>query len=194
MADKNSQHHHQAANQNKKPAKKQMSWHSDDSDTDEHYISKSQAKRDVEALQDLGAKLVELSRNSLEKFELDQRLKDEILVAQSIRSHSAKRRQMQLIGKIMRNVDAEKIQNQYDRYQNQLNETNAKFHQLEHWRDRLLQEGDQATNELVEKYPAFDRSRLRQLLRNAKKESDANKPPKSARQIFQYLKEIIEGQ
>ena len=159
---------------------------------DEHYISKSQAKRDVEALQKLGEKLVLLSSNVLEKFTLDERLKDEILFAQSIRSHSARRRQLQLIGKLMRHADYNSIQQQYDRYQNQLGETNARFHTLEHWRDRILAEGDPAINELLTEQPALDRSRLRQLLRNARKEAENNKPPKSSRQLFKYLKEIMD--
>ena len=187
MAEKNSPHHFQA-----QPASIHDTGGSEhDVDSDEHYISKSQAKRDVEALQKLGEKLVQLSRSTLEKFDLDDRLRDEILFAQTIKSHSANRRQMQLIGKLMRHADSESITKQYERYQNQLSEHNAAFHALEHWRDRILSEGDSAINELVAKYPDFERSRLRQLSRNAKKEAEKNKPPKSARQIFQYLKEMI---
>lgn len=179
MADNKSPHHFQSENE---------------VNNDEHYISKSQAKRDVEALQKLGVKLVKLSKSSLDKFELDERLKDEILFAQSIRSHSALRRQMQLIGKLMRHVDAEAIVKQYERYQNQINTQNDQFHQLEQWRDRLLSEGDSAINELMASHPQFERSRLRQLLRNAKKETELNKAPKSARQLFQYLKTVISDQ
>lgn len=176
MAENNSQHHSQSEI---------------GADNDEHYISKSQAKRNVEALQNLGSKLVKLSKNSLDKFELDERLKDEILFAQTIRSHSAHRRQMQLIGKLMRHVDADDILRQYERYQNQIKDSNARFHDLENWRDRLLSEGDPAINELLHEYPDFDRTRLRQLFRNAQKEFASNKPPKSARQLFQYLKEVM---
>ncbi len=163
----------------------------DGMENDEHYISKSQAKRNVEAMQKLGEKLVKLSRHELEKFDLEERLKDAILFAQTVRSHSAHRRQMQLIGKLMRQTDAESIQTQYERYHNQLNEHTAQFHQLESWRDRLIREGDPIINELLLKYPLLDRSRLRQLLRNINKETEQNKPPKSARQLFKYLKEVI---
>jgi len=187
MAEKYSKHHSQAKNRNKSQAKKQAEAGADD----EHYISKSQAKRDVEALQKLGGKLIKLSKNTLDKFDLDERLLDAILMAQSIHSNSAGRRQLQLIGKIMRHVDSEAIQLKLERYQNQAVEANAWFHKIEMWRDRLLAEGDSAVNQLLKSYPDIERARLRQLLRNAKKESENNKPPKSARQIFQYLKEII---
>ena len=158
-------------------------------DEDEHYISKSQAKRDVEAMQKLGEKLVKLSPNEVDKFDLEERLKDAILFAQTIRSHSAHRRQMQLIGKLMRQTDAENIEAQFERYHNQLTEQTAQFHQIESWRDRLIQEGDSAINEVLSDYPQLERSRLRQLTRNIHKETEQNKPPKSARQLFKYLKE-----
>jgi ribosome-associated protein len=160
-------------------------------EADEHYISKSQAKRDVEALQKLGLKLLALSKNTLEKFDLDEKLLDAILLAQAIKSHSGHRRQVHLIGKLMRHTDADAIRLQLERYQHPIEEANAHFHKLEKWRDRLLAEGDSAIHELLTEYPDLERSRLRQLLRNAKKEAEQNKPPKSARQLFKYLKEVI---
>lgn len=160
-------------------------------EADEHYISKTQAKREVEALQKLGVKLVELSKSSLESLELDEQLFDAVLLAQNIHSHSGHRRQIQLIGKIMRHVDADAIRSKLERFHAPAVEANDHFHKLENWRDKLLAEGDSAINELISEHPEFERSRLRQLIRNAKKEAEKNKPPKSARQIFQYLKEMI---
>jgi len=165
---------------------------SDDlAETDEHYISKSQAKRDVEELQKLGLKLLKLSKNTLEKFNLDEKLLDALLLAQTIHSNSGHRRQIQLIGKLMRHADADAIRLQLKNYQHPIEQTNEHFHTLEKWRDRLLTEGDSVINALVTQYPTLERSRLRQLVRNAKKETEQKKPPKSARMIFQYLKETI---
>ncbi|MCK5662726.1 MAG: DUF615 domain-containing protein, partial [Thiotrichaceae bacterium] len=123
-----------------------------------------------------------------------EKLMDALLLAQNIHSNSAKRRQAQLIGRLMRESDAEKIRSKYERYQNQAVEANAHFHKLENYRDQLLSQGDQAINHLLSQHPDLDRSRLRQLVRNSKKEAELNKPPKSARQIFQYLKEMIPEQ
>ncbi len=160
-------------------------------ETDKHYISKSQAKRDVEALQKLGVELLKLSKNSLQTFDLDEKLLDALFLAQTIHSHSGHRRQIQLIGKLMRQVDADSIRLKLEQFHRPTVEANAHFHKLEKWRDRLLSEGDSAVNELVSVYPEFERSRLRQLSRNAKKEAEKNKPPKSGRQLFQYIKDII---
>ena len=189
MAEKNSKH---PAAKSSAP-KRRVPWQKNqaEADNDEHYISKSQAKRDVEELQKLGGRLIKLSKATLEQFDLDEKLLDAILLAQSIHSNSAGRRQLQLIGKIMRQVDSDAIRLQYERYQNQAKEANAHFHSLELWRDRILTEGDSGINELLNEHPGLERSRLRQLLRNAKKESEKNKPPKSARLLFQYLKEMI---
>ncbi|MCU7836246.1 MAG: DUF615 domain-containing protein [gamma proteobacterium symbiont of Taylorina sp.] len=176
----------------KKNFKRQSTFQSKNEIEDEHYISKSQAKRDVEELQKLGEKLVKLSRAILESFKLEEKLMDALLLAQNIHSNSAKRRQRQLIGKLMRQADYDKIRTQLERYQNQAVEANAYFHKLENYRDQLLAQGDKAVNHLLNDYPQLDRSRLRQLLRNAKKETEQNKPPKSTRQIFQYLKNNIQ--
>lgn len=180
MATKNSSH---------KPWKK--SGQQALADTDEHYISKSQAKRNVEALQKLGVTLLKLSKSTLEKLELDEKLLDALLLAQNINSNSGHRRQVQLIGKLMRHTDAETLRKKLSYYHHPIEEANAHFHKLEKWRDQLLKEGDSAINELLNDYPNMDRKHLRQLLRNAKKEAEHKKSPKSARLLFKYLKETI---
>lgn len=162
-----------------------------DDKEEQHYISKSQLKREVEALQDLGVRLTKLSADTLKKFAMDEDLLNALLFAQTITSNGARRRQMQYIGKLMRKVDAEKLHRQYDQYQHSRSELNAKFHQLEILRDRLISEGDIAINDLLEEQPQFERLRLRQLVRNAAKEKEKNQPPKSARQLFHYLKDVM---
>ncbi len=160
-------------------------------DEDEHYISKSQLKREVEALQELGVKLTLLSADRLKKFAMDENLRDALLFAQTIKSNGAKRRQMQYIGKLMRGVDAEPLLTQYNQLLHTQSEQKAKFHRLEVWRDRLIAEGDAAINALLEQQPQLERNRLRQLVRHAVKEKGNNQPAKSARQLFQYLKDSI---
>ena len=66
------------------------------------------------------------------------------------------------------------------------------MHHIEKWRDDLLAEGDSALERLLTEYPTADRQFLRQLIRNAKKELQANKPPKSARSLFKYLRDLLE--
>ena len=68
-----------------------------------------------------------------------------------------------------------------------------RFHALEQWRDRLLAEGDEAVSAFLLEYPDAEAQPLRQLLRNARREQDAGKPPATARKLFRYLREVTGG-
>jgi ribosome-associated protein len=155
-------------------------------------ISKSQRKRDMHNLQDLGQQLVDLPKDQFDKISLEESLRDAIVDARHIRQHGAKKRQLQYIGKIMRNIDAGPIKEQLDTIQGHSIQATQMLHNIERWRDRLLEQGDQALEELVIKFPQTDRQYMRQILRNAQKEKLTNKPPKSARILFSYLRELLD--
>ncbi|ASY75613.1 ribosome biogenesis factor YjgA [Pectobacterium sp. S5] len=163
----------------------------DDEDDEIIWVSKSEIKRDAEALKDLGAELVELGKNALEKIPLDDDLRAAVELAQRIKKEG-RRRQLQLIGKMLRARDPEPIQTALDKLNNRHNQQVALFHKLEQLRDRLIEEGDDVVPDILALYPHADRQQLRSLVRNAQKEKATNKPPKSARQIFQYLRELAE--
>ena len=156
------------------------------------WVSKSEIKRDAEELKRLGAELVDLGKNSLDKIPLDERLRTEIELAQRIKKEG-RRRQLQLIGKLLRSIDVEPIRTALDKLKNRQNQQVALFHKLEMLRDRLIEEGDEAMTDVLALYPQADRQQLRSMIRNAQKEKAGNKPPKSARQIFQYLRELAEA-
>lgn len=155
------------------------------------WVSKSEIKRDAEILKKLGTELVELSKNQLERIPLDEDLLAAIELAQKIK-REGRRRQLQLIGKLLRARDPEPITIALDKLKNRHNQQVVILHKLEELRDKLL-ERDDALEEVVALYPHTDRQQLRTLVRNAKKEKAANKPPKSYRQMFQYLKELSES-
>ena len=155
------------------------------------WVSKSEIKRDAEELKRLGAELVDLGKNSLDKIPLDERLRNEIELAQRIKKEG-RRRQLQLIGKMLRARDVEPIQTALDKLKNRHNQQVSLFHKLEALRDRLVEEGDDAIPSILALYPEADRQQLRSLVRNAQKEKAANKPPKAYRQIFQYLRDLAE--
>ena len=159
--------------------------------TDEVVKSKSQRKRDMHALQSLGEQLVKLSKEQFEKINLPEDLHDAVLEARNIRQHGAHKRQLQYIGKLMRSIDPEPIQEQIDTLKGQSTQAAHSLHTIERWRDQLLDTGDHALEKLVEQHPRVDRQYIRQLLRNAHKEIKANKPPKSTRALFRYLRDII---
>ncbi|WED21530.1 ribosome-associated protein [Vibrio sp. JC009] len=157
------------------------------------WVSKTEMKNDMEELQKLGEELVDIKPQQLEKFPLPDDLREAIADAQRFKNE-AKRRQLQYIGKLMRNIDPEPIQAALDKLRNKHSQATAELHKLEKLRDRLVEEGDSVINEILETYPSADRQRLRQLYLQANREKKANKPPKAFREIFQLLKEWNEGE
>lgn len=154
------------------------------------WVSKSEIKRDAEQLKKLGESLIGLNAVNLAKMPLQENIREAIELAQRLRLE-ARRRQIQYIGKLLRSVDPEPIQEALDKVENRHNQQQALLHKLELVRDQLVTQGDGALSTLIEEYPALDRHHLRQLIRAAQKEKQANKPPKNYREIFQYLKSMI---
>lgn len=154
--------------------------------------SKSQVKREMLALQALGEELVKLTRHQLAKFPLDEELRKAIAHAQDITSHGARRRQLQFIGRLMRERDPQPLQQAMAILRHQDQQTNARQHRLEKLRDKLIAEGDAALTEVLQQYPNADRQKLRQLIRNAQQEQQQAKPPQTARLLFRYLREIMD--
>lgn len=159
---------------------------------DDSLKSKSQIKREMLALQDLGLKLVDCG-NNLSRFELSDTELEAIELARRInRKKDGFRRQIQFIGKLLRKRDIAPILDVMQQLENQKQSSNQHFHQLENWRDRLISEKDTAINALMAEQPGADRQKLRQLVRQAAKQQENNQPPKAAREIFQYLKGLFE--
>lgn len=163
----------------------------EDDDEFDDYVSKSHFKREAEAVQEIGERLIDLSVDKLNQLDLPENLMDAVLLAKRLTAHGALRRQRQYIGKLMRRIDPEPIQAKFEEWERTSRSQLARFHQLERWRERLLAD-EQAVGALMETYPALDIQRVRSLVRNAKKEQAANKPPKSSRELFQYLRELAE--
>lgn len=154
-------------------------------------LSKTRRKAAMDALQDLGGKLVDLPKDKLAKLNLPEILLDAVNEAKRITSNGAIRRQMQYIGRLMREIDTQPIIEQLQRWEGRHSAETAHFHQLERWRTRLLEE-EQALSEFMQQYPGVDSQQLRSLIRNSKREHLDNKPPKSSRELFKLLREITE--
>ena len=165
----------------------------DENEQEIEYISKSQMKRDMLALQELGEQLVALSADQLNQMDLPSELLTAVTQAQSIKKHGAKRRQLQFIGRLMRNADAEQIQQQLDNLTRHSAQSINQLHKIEKWRDELIKKGDEALSEFLQEYPNADRQQLRTLVRSAIQERNANKPPKFYRKIFQFIKQYVES-
>jgi len=152
--------------------------------------SKTKIKKQMHELRDLGKELTELGKDQLAQLDIPESLRDAIREMKNINKFGAIKRQMQYIGKLMREVDTAPILAKLDAWKGKSQHHIAYMHQLERWRDRLM-ESDSAMTELLAAHPEADAQRLRTLIRNAQKEIEANKPPKNYREIFQVLREII---
>lgn len=153
--------------------------------------SKTKAKEESDALQELGKRLVEVSNDRLKKLDIPETLADAVREAKKISSFGALRRQMQYIGKLMRDVEIEPIQEMLDEIDGVSSKANARFHALEKQREKLLADESIITT-LKNEHPDLDVSALRTLRRNALKEQAEQKPPKAYRAIFQLLKSLQE--
>lgn len=152
--------------------------------------SKSQLKREMHELQELGEALVKLSDKELKKIPLPEELVDPIMLARRITANSGKRRQLQYIGKLMRRVDVDPLRQAYDDLKNGQRNAARKHQQAEKLRDKLVA-GDSTTLEAVlTEHSNLDRQQLTQLIRAAQKEQELGKPNASAKKIFQLLWEI----
>ena len=154
--------------------------------------SKSQRKRDMHALQDLGEQLVALSLDQLKKVPMPDSLADAIRDAKRITKHEARRRQMQYVGKLMRNVDPAPIQAQLDVFNGVSKAEVARQHRLERLRNDLLDD-EQTLQTIADTWPDADYQQLRTLRRNALREREQSKPPRAFREIFRVLRDLDAG-
>lgn len=151
-------------------------------------ISKTKRKQEMTELQSLGAKLVELPESQLAEMPMDEALRDAVLEARRIKSHEAKRRQMQYIGRLMREVDAAPLRERLEAITGHSAQAAAQHRRLESWRERLLAD-DEALTAFAAEFPAADLQAIRTLIRNARKEQKVAKPPRAYRELFRLIKE-----
>lgn len=162
-----------------------------DIDEQEERPSKSQLKREMHALQALGETLIAMKPAERARFQLSDDMLRAIEETSRIRSHEGRRRHMQYVGKLIRKEDLAAIQGVFDAIEQEKEQRDHAFHRLEKWRDRLVDEGDDAVDLFLADYPDADRQTLRQLVRNARKEREQGKPPTSARKLFKHLRDTL---
>ncbi|MCR9105827.1 MAG: DUF615 domain-containing protein [Gammaproteobacteria bacterium] len=157
--------------------------------------SKSARKREMHALQRLGESLVALSDKQLRSLPIeDERLLVALEECQRIRSNSARKRHMQLIGKLMRDIDAAPIEKAMNELHQSHSDETLAFQSLETLRADILAAGQGGVELAVQRFPAADRQHVRQLVLQHQRETTANKPPAASRKLFRYLRELQAGQ
>ena len=164
--------------------------HEEYQDEQERPLSKTRLKQQMHDLQHIGEQVAALGNDKLAELDLPERLLDAIREYKRIHKHGAQRRQMQYIGKLMRDIEPGPIVARLEAWSGVSAQHSAWLHRVERWRDRLLEDPN-ALTELLSTHPDVDIQHLRALIRNAHKEKQLNKPPKSYREIFQVLREIM---
>ncbi len=154
-------------------------------------ISKSQRKRDMDSLKKLGMDLLEFSDDALRQL-LPEVLLEAIRTAKRITSNNARKRQMQYIGKLLKEIDATPLHAAVEARNHQHSTHTKIFHRIEALRDKLIAEGDSALPEVLALFPHTDRQHLRKLVRQARKEQETKQPPRASRLLFRYLRELQE--
>lgn len=167
----------------------------DMTEDDIEYASKSQIKRDVNDITALGIELTELPDSQIKGIEMSDNLFNALMEYKRISKHSALKRQRLYIGKLIRKEDWESIQEHLRKLKEPLEQHNARFKEMENWRDRMIAESDKAINEFIGEYHQADRQKLRQIVKSTikEKEKEPEKTPLNARKLFKYIREIVDN-
>lgn len=181
-----------------KSNKPQTPTHNSDADFDEFdddVKSKSQLKREMHALQDLGVALTKLTAEHFARIPMSEKLRYIIEQTPSIKHNSAKKRHLQFIGTLMRAEDIEAIKEAYEKIKTDSHQIARQHKALELWRNKMLQDDQQQVNQAMEgfinDYPKTDRQQLRQLVRLVQKEKTIDKPPANSRKLFRFLRDTV---
>lgn len=153
--------------------------------------SKSQRKRESLALQDLGERLVNLPAGQLARVPIEGELADALAQARQMGRDSGRRRQLRFIGKLLRDMDVTPIQEAVAAIDGAHNAASAHHHRLEALCEALVTGDQQALGDLLDEHPEADRQHLRQLMRNAAREREQQRPPRARRELFRYLRTLL---
>lgn len=170
-----------------------------DDEAEEYYAirpNKTQLKKDMAVLFALSEEMSELSAGQLKLLELPEIINKAVVEVSGMPHKGARKRLLKFITGQLHKIDIEPILEKLARIKNKSAHAVREHHVVERWRDRLISDGNDALTALLDEQPQADRQLLRQLLRNAQKEAEAGKPPKSSRLLYRQLKELfqVEGE
>lgn len=166
-----------------------------DDDEIEYYAirpNKTQLKKDIAALFALGEDMSGLSITQLDTLELPENIYKAIVQISGMPHDGARKRLLKYVAGQLHKIDTQPILEKLDRIKNKSAHAVREHHIAERWRDRLIMEGNDALTDLLDEHPHADRQQLRQLIRNAQKEAEVGKPPKSSRLLYRNLKILFQ--
>ncbi|NVK24269.1 MAG: DUF615 domain-containing protein [Gammaproteobacteria bacterium] len=159
---------------------------------DENYISKTDIKKEVKELQEFATQLTKLGKSQRAKLTASDELQEAFLLADKISNKpDALRRHMQFMTKLLRDENLEALRSEYKLLTSPNQVSDKQMLTLETLRSNLIEQGNEALSTFVEQHPDVEVQKLRQLIRQAKKELDKEKPAKNYKELFQFLKQVI---
>lgn len=158
---------------------------------EDDFISKTRRKKQMHELQQVGAELVALSPEQLARIEMPESLREAVEDARRFTRHEARRRQIQYIGRIMRDIDAGPIVEQLAALTAPSKRQTALFHVAERWRQELLADGS-ALERFVKEFPEADPHRIRSMVDEAREEKRSARSPRRFRELFHVLSAIVQ--
>jgi len=153
--------------------------------------NKTQIKRDMGDLFAFGEEMSQLSELQLKSLELPDIIHKAVTEVSGMPLKGARKRLLKYIAAQLHKIDVEPIQERLARLKSKSAHAIREHHTAERWRDRLIAEGNDALTLLLDEHPETDRQQIRQLIRNAHKEAEKAKPPKSSRMLYRYLRELF---
>jgi ribosome-associated protein len=156
--------------------------------------NKTQIKKEMATLFALGEELSALSAAQIKSLELPEIIDKAVIEVSKMPHTGARKRLLKYIAGHLHKIDVDPILEKVARIKNTSAHAVREHHLAEHWRDKLIAEGNEALTEFLDEYPHADRQQLRQLMRNAQKEAELAKPPKSSRLLYQYLKSLMQAE
>ncbi len=154
-------------------------------------LSKSEQKRRALRLQALGRQLTELKPTQLSELTLPDQLTSAIADYQRFPSREARRRQLQFIGRLMRGLNPEPIESALESIRGQSAKARYEHHQIERWRERLL-EDQEALTEFLTEFPETNRQDIRHQLQVVHKAKTEPQRRAASRALFRFLKAVVQ--
>jgi len=153
-------------------------------------VSKTELKKDSKKIQQFGRKISELTINNIKAFKFPLTIYEAVIGLKNLKSNSAKKRQVQYLGKLLREFDLTHAFLVMKQLEVSSQKEIQRNHIIEGWRDKLLNNNDSIT-EFIDEFPKIDRQSLRQTISNAQREKKDSKGAKYSRQLFKLIKDII---
>lgn len=154
-------------------------------------VSRTQKKKTALAAQKLGEQLLLLTDEQLKKLDIPEALQLALKQARGIKKHGARRRQLQYIGTIMRQLDTQSLKAEMEAISDQGQDHIRQFKQVEQWRDRLVTGDKDQVDKMLDVCPQMERQMLMNMVRNCQQAGTGPEARKAGRALFRYIKKVL---